>query len=288
MNVTLWNGFFVGGFKKKLFVVCVALLVIFALFTFTLTTALAANFCPNCGGEGDPAGSFCDLCESCGSCLSCGYACVDCCSEGRRCGECCCQYCGDFCGTCGGCLVCGHGCDPYCSDCGDAYIDDIFDEPVPLFNIFGTPIFMFAPVGMSSWAIFSLLFTVAGIIVSLITIMRAVYQKKIENKYVDKQYSALLRDVDRVTNDAISTLVEGKERYNKRRRLGALMPMYTLSIGALLLLLITQNFRGVITLFDWWVIIHAILFVGVVVCSKLVFRKYEGIPDNSVTAPSSP
>jgi len=144
-----------------------------------------------------------------------------------------------------------------------------------LFNIFGTPIFFFAPIGMPSWAILSVLLTIAGILLSFVTILRAVYQKKTENKNVDNQCSAMLRNVDSFNDDTFVTLLEHKEQYNKKRRLGALISMYVLSISALILLLIVQNFRGVIALFDWWVIIHTLLFIGVLVCSKLVFRRYE-------------
>jgi hypothetical protein len=147
---------------------------------------------------------------------------------------------------------------------------------------------LFAPIGTPSWAILSLLLTIAGIIVSIVTILRAVYQKKSENQYVDTQHSAMLRDVDSFNNDSFLELVEGKERYNKKRRLSALIVMYALSIGALVMLLIFQDFRGIIAIFDFWVIMHAVLFVGVIICSKLVFRKYEGFPGESIPAPSSP
>jgi hypothetical protein len=297
MKITRWNVLSSGGYLRVLFIVCFSLLVIFTFMAFSMTTASAAETCPNCGGAGEATGAFCDLCASCGSCLGCGYACIDCCDAGRRCGECCCLLCGDFCDTCGGCPECGEGCDPECPDCGDAPVAvrasyyqeilDIEDEPLPLFNIFGAPIFFFAPIGMPSWAILNVLLTIAGFVLSVVTILRAVSQKKTENKNVDNQYSAMLRNVDSFNNDTFFTLLKHKDQYNKRRRLFALVSMYILSIGALILLLIVQNFRGVIALFDWWVIIHAILFIGVIICSKLVFRKDEGSPEGNLSAQSA-
>jgi len=165
---------------------------------------------------------------------------------------------------------------------------DIEDEPLPLFNLFGSPVFFFAPIGMQSWAILNVLLTIAGIVLSVVTILRAVNQKKTENKNIDNQCSAMVRNADSFNNDIFVDLLKQKEQYNKKRRLGAMISMYVFSIGALILLLVVQNFRGVITLFDWWVITHTILFSGVVVFSKLVFRKYESFSGATKPAPSSP
>jgi purine-cytosine permease-like protein len=154
---------------------------------------------------------------------------------------------------------------------------DIDEEPLPLFNLFGRQIFFFAPFGMPYWSILSVLLTIAGVILSLVTILRAVNQKKKENKNVDNQYSAMLRSENSFNDDTFIDLLKHKELYNKKRRLALLVLMYIFSIGAVLLLLIIQNFRGVIALFDWWVIPHAVLFVFVVICSKLVFRKENSV-----------
>jgi len=165
---------------------------------------------------------------------------------------------------------------------------DIHDEMSPLFDLFGTPVFFFAPVGMPSWAILSVLLTIAGILLSIVTILRAVSQKKTENKNIDNQCSAMVRNVEKFNDDIFVDLIRHKERYNKKRRLAAFVSMYILSIGALIFLLIVQDFRGVIAIFDFWVIIHAILFIGVVICSMLVFRDSKDFPKNSMHAPSSP
>jgi hypothetical protein len=307
MKIILPDRMLSRGYLRRFLMVCFMLLIIGMLFAFFEITTSAATTCPNCGGVGDPTGAFCDLCESCGSCLSCGYACIDCCGNGRSCEECCCINCGDFCGTCGGCLGCNYGSNPQCQACryataADAealednepaveytpyYQDilDIDDEPLPMFDLFGSPIFMFAPAGMPSWAILNVILTVAGIGLSLVTIFRVIAQKQKENKNVDNQCSAMVRNVDNFNNDTFIVLLKQKEKYNERRRLAAFASMCVLSIGALVFLLVASNFKGVIAVFDRWVIIHAILFLGVVVCNNFVFRKNKISATNSMSAP---
>jgi hypothetical protein len=203
-----------------------------------------------------------------------------------------------MCDSCGGCLECKNGYDPECPDCGNApvavnesYYPDILDideDLLPLFDLFGTPIFFFAPVGMPSWAILSVLLTIAGVVISIFTILCAIRQKKTENINVDNQCSAMVRNVDSFNNDVFIDLIKHKEQYNNKRRLAALILMYVLSIGALVILLIIQNFRGVIAIFDRVTIIHAILLIGIIVCCTLVFRKYESFPKSNMPAASSP
>jgi hypothetical protein len=210
-----------------------------------------------------------------------------------------CAICGgELCGTCDGCLECGDGRDPECPECGDVgewvaieldieEADTPLADPILLFSVGSTPIYLFAPAGTPYWAILSLLLTVAGVAVVTVTFIKAVRQKKDENLEVD-EHVAMLHNLDSYDNDYVTNIAEGKERYNKRRRLWALTMMYALSIGAVLLLIIVQDFRGVIVIFDWWAIIHAILFAGVILCRFLTFRTYEDYPGHSMPAVSSP
>jgi hypothetical protein len=98
----------------------------------------------------------------------------------------------------------------------------------------------------------------------------------------------MVRNVDSFNNDVFFSLIKQKESYNKKRRLAALITMYVLSIGALVILLIIQNFRGLTAIFDRVTIIHAILLIGIIICSTLVFRKYESFPKSSMPAAYSP
>jgi len=93
--------------------------------------------------------------------------------------------------------------------------------------------------------------------------------------------------VDTFDNDRVSKVAEDKERYNKRRRLGAFSLMYLFAAAAVLLIILFQDFTGIIVLFDFWVIIHAALFAGVLVSGKLVFRKYEDYDDDDGAIPLS-
>jgi len=122
-----------------------------------------------------------------------------------------------------------------------------------------------------------LVLTALGVGFTAFVIYRAVRQKKDENDAID-EHSSLLRNIDSFDNEKVCRVVEEKERYNKRRRLGAFSLMYTFAAAAVLLIILFQDFKGIIVLFDWWVIVHAALFTGVLVSGKLVFRKYEEFP----------
>ena len=234
--------------------------------------------CPSCEGRGDPGG-VCDrcgenLCPDCGNCDNCGTSpcphCRDTCFE-----------CGSFnlCDTCNGCLDCGYNRDPDCLECGDFlfFIADtgnvipVGEPPVTLFSNDGFDILLFAPFGTPAWAIINVVLTVAGVILTFATIIRAVGRKKGENNEIDK-YVALFH-VDSYVDTQTLIILNDDERYNKRRRLWVFVTMYVLSIAAVMFLVLIQDFRGVIALFDWWTIIHSMLFAGIVICCRLVFRK---------------
>jgi len=150
----------------------------------------------------------------------------------------------------------------------------IEDTPVPLFSVVGFDVFLFAPLGMPAWAVLSLLLTVAGIVFSFIVIIRAARQKEHENKEFDER-TEKLQSVNSLENLQLLSALENEDRFIRQRRLWALVAMCFLSFSALLLLVLMQDFRGVIVLFDWWVIIHSIIFMGVLVCGRLAFSKYE-------------
>jgi len=180
-----------------------------------------------------------------------------------------------------------------CPECGDNLfpLSDIYsllnidESPLPLFTIGGVDFFLFAPLGVPSWAILSLLLTVAGVILSLNIIVRAVRQKQNENMEFD-EHSAKLFGINSLENIQLLCALENEHLYNQRRRLGAMTMMYILSIGAVLLLILVQDFMGIIALFDFWVIVHSLLFVGILLCGKLVFKRYK-VADSPLYAPTS-
>ena len=241
--------------------------------------------CPNCEDRGEP-GSICgrcggDLCANCGNCYDCGTSPCPLCRDY-------CFNCGSFnlCHTCFGCLDCGHNQDPECPECGEEPLliseadDNIYreltieDSPVPLFSAAGFDFFLFAPFGMPSWAILSLLLTLAGIVFSFIVIIRSARQKERENKEFDER-TAKLSGVNSLENVQLLSALENEERFIRQRRLWALIALCFLSFSALLLLVLIQDFRGVVVLFDFWVVIHLALFSGILICGKLAFKRYE-------------
>jgi len=154
-----------------------------------------------------------------------------------------------------------------------------------LFNDSGFEILLFAPFGMSAWAIINIILTAAGTILTFITIIRAVRQKKSENDQTEK-YVALF-NIDSYVDTQTIAILNDSERYDKRRRLGAFILMYTLSIGAVLLLVLLQDFTGAIALFDWWTIVHTILFAGILISFRIVYVNHKDI-DDSVHVSSLP
>ena len=236
--------------------------------------------CPNCEGRGDPGG-ICDdcgsdLCDNCGNCPLCGTSpCPVCRDTCYKCGS------SNLCDTCNGCLDCGFNRDPECPGCGDVVyiLTDIHDAPtsydrfvIPP-NDSGFEILLFAPFGMSAWAIFNVILTVTGVLLTFVAIMRSVRRKRSENHEVEK-YVALF-NVDSYVDTQTIVILNENERYDKRRRLGAFITMYALSTGAVLLLVLIQDFTGVTALFDWWSIVHLFLFAGILICNKLVYKKHE-------------
>ena len=150
---------------------------------------------------------------------------------------------------------------------------EIFDEPVPLIAIGSNNILLFAPLGLSSWSIFNLVTTIAGIVFAILFILRAVRQKREENELSDKQ-TAMIKNSNSLNSEQLLSMIEQAERFNSRRRLSVLAVTYILSFGAALLLLLTQNFVGNIAVFDYWSLAHGVMFVGILICGRYVFTKY--------------
>jgi Mg2+/citrate symporter len=122
----------------------------------------------------------------------------------------------------------------------------------------------------------SLLLTATGVALSVAVTRRALRQKKNENKAISK-HTEMLHNAE-IDGAKIAELVDSKERYNKRRRLSFLNLMLALAILNTMLFVLLQDFRGIIVVFDWWALLHAIILACVALCGKLVFRKNENIP----------
>jgi len=200
--------------------------------------------------------------------------------------------------TCFGCLDCGHNRDPECPDCGEELLlieavesDDfpeliVEDNLMPVHSSSGIDFFLFAPFGMPAWSILNLVLTLAGIVFSIVIIIRAARLKEIESIEFNERTSEL-QSVISLENIKLLSALENEESFMKKRRLWGILMTCFLSLSALLLLILIQDFSGAIVLVDWWIIFHSLLFVFTVICGKLAFKKYE-TSDNHLYVPSSP
>jgi len=148
------------------------------------------------------------------------------------------------------------------------------DPPLPEQAKAGINFLLFAPFGTAAWSIFNVVLTLTGVVLAIITVIRSLRRKKEENSEIDKQTASLFSADPYIVTQTLY-LPDDFELFNKRRRTGMLAAMYVLSIGAVLLLILVQDFTGAIAVFDWWSIIHSIVFACIVICGKLVFRKNE-------------
>ncbi|MCL2819492.1 MAG: hypothetical protein FWD38_01460 [Oscillospiraceae bacterium] len=237
--------------------------------------------CPNCDGRGEPGG-ICDdcggdLCSHCGNCYSCGES---------PCPECrlYCYDCGslNLCATCNGCLDCGYNRKDGCPECGSVLAPAalrnheviVENVPVPLFSADGRDFFLFAPMSVPTWSVFNLILTAAGVILSIFTILRAFLQKKEEFNNLDAEAEKIMEKESALTGDFLAA-VDNENLYSERRRLTALIIKYLLSFCAALLLLLTQNFKGAVAIFDIWSVLHAAFFTGIIISGHLVFKTHK-------------
>jgi len=170
-----------------------------------------------------------------------------------------------------------------CPNCyGQSHLPDggfhqevtVEDFPVPLFSADGRDFFVFAPMGIPAWALFNLILTATGLILSILIVLRALRQKKDEFNEFDEQAAKLMNN-SCAQNEKLLSFVESEDLYSRKRRLTALESMYILSFGAALLLILTQRFNGSIAIFDFWSVFHAVIFGCVIMSGRLVFKKFE-------------
>jgi len=150
----------------------------------------------------------------------------------------------------------------------------IEDYPLPLFSAVGRDFFLFAPMGVPTWSIFNLILTATGILLSILTILRAIKQKKDEFNEINEYATKLMTD-DSAKNEELLAFIAKDEHFIKRRRLIALVIMYIFSFGAALLLLLTQNFKGAVAVFDIWSVVHAVMFTCLLISGNFVFKKFR-------------
>jgi len=260
--------------------------IVFILTAIVLITVVSSVTFYSASGAGRVIPS--ESCEGDDCCLKSDCLCPNCTGHGEPDGDC--TRCGGkrLCGTCNGCLDCGYDRDIECIECGNQTVPaenkftgfagfsevTVEDDPVPLFKINDRSFFLFAPMGIPTWSIFNLILAVTGIFLSLLTIIRALCQKREEFTEVDK-CAAKIMSGDFANKDELLVFIANEDFYNKRRRLVALAVKYILSFASVLLLLLTQNFKGVVAIFDYWSAAHSIFFTGIIISGRFVFKNFR-------------
>jgi len=242
-------------------------------------------YCPMCWDRGEPGGicEHCgsDLCPECGNCYECGQTpCPDCRTTCIDCG-------GPLCEHCGGCLDCGHGRDedcPYCGEKNETFLLGPFDGMSPLGTIGNTDVYLFAPFGISAWIITNLIAGITGGFMLALATLRIILYKRKENKKAEAELLGLKYEEKSISSKLISVLDKIEKKYTEHRS-SVFITMGILGILGIVILILTQSFNGIIAIFDWWTIIHVILFAGIIVCNRLIFiRKDDDIPSHAAFA----
>jgi len=236
-------------------------------------------WCPMCWDRGEPGGicEHCgsDLCPECGNCYNCGQSpCPTCRTTCIECG-------GPLCEHCRGCLDCGHGRDQNCPYCGDEeelpldggdgvfFIDDSGDL-IPLASLWGADVFLFAPFGTPAWIITNLIAGITGGLLLVIATLRIILHKRKETMRIEAELAGINFDESIKSKGIFGVLVKIEAKYTEHRN-NVYITMGFLALLGVIILILTQSFRGIIAIFDWWTIIHIMLFAGIIICNKLVF-----------------
>jgi len=155
------------------------------------------------------------------------------------------------------------------------------DDSIPLFTFGNSNVYLFAPFDVPSWTVINLVLTVISIVlVILITFIiiriKKRYDKEIIKDVLEVQRDFVSDDNSLNTIEIVNTL-EKVERTQFDRKSKGFIVAGILAIISITILLITQNFIGIIALFDWWTIAHIIILAGVIIGVKIVLDKKEEI-----------
>jgi len=117
------------------------------------------------------------------------------------------------------------------------------------------PLFVNNQLSNLVWALWNLILSIAGAVLTAITGIRLLV--KIKNE-----------------DDKHGNIHHGNEeaRQRKNNRLLFILTIPTLAIAAAVLFLATQNMRNLMVMLDRWTIIHGILFITALICYIFAFR----------------
>jgi hypothetical protein len=112
-------------------------------------------------------------------------------------------------------------------------------EGVPIFNINGMEVPLYAFPGMSDWALINLILAIVGAVIAAITLRRVHSQRQEETT--------------------------PKHLW--------IIPVIALAIVGIIVFVLTQDMNAMIVLWDQWTIVNVIVFAGVIITSKLSVKQ---------------
>ena len=137
---------------------------------------------------------------------------------------------------------------------GDEHMFGDGDGPLAPFE--GDGFLIFAPIDVASWALVNLILTIAGVLLAIMIIVRAIKNKKREKE-----------------SDA-SDIDSGDYGTNKKR-LSVIWLTAALVMGILgvILFIFTQDMTRTMALLDWWTIAHILITAVQIIATTLVFKR---------------
>jgi len=134
---------------------------------------------------------------------------------------------------------------------GDMVIED--EEP-PLFG------------GDRVWALLNLLLTIAGVILTIVLVVRLLIQNRRDREDEERAYARQRNQRYRGENEVY------RERPKRRFRILPIILVPTLALLAAIIFLITQDMRLRMVLVDWWTIAHVLIFMAALLCYLYAIR----------------
>jgi len=131
--------------------------------------------------------------------------------------------------------------------------------------------------GLHSWSILALLLTLFGVITAAIVTINSLKQKRDEEKR-STEHLKTLRNTDKNSYYKTTAILENEKRHNQGHRITTFVIMQAFVLASFLLLILMQNFNGVPILYNRWVLLHAILAIGIIIIGKHTFRRALKIP----------
>ena len=134
----------------------------------------------------------------------------------------------------------------------------IDDGSIPRVAFGGRDILLFSPFGENSWSLVSLILTVLGAVLGVLTAIRFV-QKKKEERY-----------------DDFDTYYDDMEEKTKRNRTLFFIATIVTAIIGIMVFLIFNDIRTPLVLVNIWTILNAIIFALEAVAIKLMHKRPKG------------